>query len=155
MTEKLHVKQITAMAYRKRVCKAMNFISQNLERDLSLEEIAKLAALKGVEVNEAKKVLANEATTLLHGSDAARAAAETAQKTFEQGGAGDDLPTIDGKPGDGLLALFDGDEDSGEGELIPATAADMCGVAVVERPSGWRAASDGASDTMAVALLDQ
>jgi tyrosyl-tRNA synthetase len=73
---------------------------------LPMEEIAKLAALEGVEINEAKKVLANEATTLLHGADAARAAAETAQKTFEQGGAGEDLPTIDGQPGDGLLALF-------------------------------------------------
>jgi tyrosyl-tRNA synthetase len=70
---------------------------------LPMEEIAKLAALEGVEINEAKKVLANEATTLLHGADAARAAAETAQKTFEQGGAGEDLPTIDGQPGDGLL----------------------------------------------------
>jgi tyrosyl-tRNA synthetase len=73
---------------------------------LPLEEIARLAALKGVEINEAKKVLANEATTLLHGADAARASADTAQKTFEQGGAGEDLPTIDGKPGDGLLSLF-------------------------------------------------
>jgi tyrosyl-tRNA synthetase len=73
---------------------------------LPLDEIARLAALKGVEINEAKKVLANEATTLLHGADAARASADTAQKTFEQGGAGEDLPTIDGKPGDGLLSLF-------------------------------------------------
>jgi tyrosyl-tRNA synthetase len=73
---------------------------------LPLDEIARLAALEGVEINEAKKVLANEATTLLHGADAARASADTAQKTFEQGGAGEDLPTIDGKPGDGLLSLF-------------------------------------------------
>ncbi len=73
---------------------------------LPMDEIRRLAALKGAEINEAKKVLANEATTLLHGADAARTAAETAQTTFEQGGAGEDLPTIDGKPGDGLLALF-------------------------------------------------
>ena len=73
---------------------------------LPLDEIARLAALKGAEVNEAKKVLANEATSLLHGADAARAAADTAQKTFDEGGAGEDLPTIAGKPGDGLLALF-------------------------------------------------
>ena len=73
---------------------------------LPMDEIRRLAALKGAEINEAKKVLANEATTLLHGADAARAAAETAQATFEQGGAGEDLPTIDGKPGDGLLSLF-------------------------------------------------
>jgi tyrosyl-tRNA synthetase len=73
---------------------------------LPMDEIRRLAALQGAEINEAKKVLANEATTLLHGAEAARAAAETAQKTFEQGGVGEDLPTIDGKPGDGLLALF-------------------------------------------------
>jgi tyrosyl-tRNA synthetase len=73
---------------------------------LPMDEIRRLAALQGAEINEAKKVLANEATTLLHGEEAARAAAETAQKTFEQGGVGEDLPTIDGKPGDGLLALF-------------------------------------------------
>jgi tyrosyl-tRNA synthetase len=73
---------------------------------LPMDEIRRLAALEGAEINEAKKVLANEATTLLHGEEAARAAAETAQKTFEQGGVGEDLPTIDGKPGDGLLALF-------------------------------------------------
>jgi tyrosyl-tRNA synthetase len=73
---------------------------------LPMDEIRRLAALEGAEINEAKKVLANEATTLLHGEEAARAAAETAQKTFEQGGVGKDLPTIDGKPGDGLLALF-------------------------------------------------
>ena len=73
---------------------------------LPMDEIRRLAALQGAEINEAKKVLANEATTLLHGAEAAWAAAETAQKTFEQGGAGENLPTIDGKPGDGLLALF-------------------------------------------------
>jgi tyrosyl-tRNA synthetase len=53
--------------------------------ELSLDEIAKLAALEGSEINEAKKVLANEATTLLHGRAAADAAAETARKVFEDG----------------------------------------------------------------------
>jgi tyrosyl-tRNA synthetase len=62
---------------------------------LPLDEIARLAALKGAEVNEAKKVLANEATSLLHGADAARAAADTAQKTFDEGGAGEDLPIVE------------------------------------------------------------
>ena len=52
----------------------------------------KLAALKDAEINEAKKVLANEATKLCHGSHAAKQAAETAQKTFEQGGVGADIP---------------------------------------------------------------
>jgi tyrosyl-tRNA synthetase len=59
-----------------------------------LEEIARLDALGGTEINEAKKVLANEATTLLHGSEAAIAAAETARKTFEEGLSAEGLPTI-------------------------------------------------------------
>jgi tyrosyl-tRNA synthetase len=62
---------------------------------LPLDEIAKLEALAGADINEAKKVLALEATTLLHGRDAAVEAAETARRTFEQGGIGDDLPTVD------------------------------------------------------------
>ena len=62
--------------------------------DLPLNEIARLERLQGSEINEAKKVLALEATKLLHGSDAARDAAETARRTFEQGGIGGDLPTI-------------------------------------------------------------
>ena len=63
--------------------------------DMPLDEIARLEALAGAEINEAKKVLALEATTLLHGADAANDAAETARKTFEQGGIGDDLPTVE------------------------------------------------------------
>jgi len=63
--------------------------------DLPLDEIARLEALQGAEINDAKKVLALEATALLHGADAAKDAAETARKTFEQGGIGDDLPTIE------------------------------------------------------------
>ena len=62
--------------------------------ELPLAEIAKLEALAGSEVNEAKKLLANEVTTLAHGAEAAAAAAQTAQETFEAGGAGADLPTI-------------------------------------------------------------
>ncbi|MCA0201632.1 MAG: tyrosine--tRNA ligase [Proteobacteria bacterium] len=63
--------------------------------DLPLDEIARLEKLAGSEINEAKKVLALETTRLLHGDAAANDAAETARKTFEQGGIGDDLPTID------------------------------------------------------------
>ncbi len=63
--------------------------------DLPLEEIARLEKLEGAEINDAKKVLALEATTLLHGAEAAKDAAETARKTFEQGGIGDDLPTVE------------------------------------------------------------
>ncbi len=63
--------------------------------DLPLDEIARLEKLEGAEINDAKKVLALQATSLLHGPDAANDAAETARKTFEQGGIGDDLPTIE------------------------------------------------------------
>ena len=62
---------------------------------LPLDEIARLAALRGQEINEAKKVLATEATALLHGRAAAEEAAETARKTFEEGGLADTLPTIE------------------------------------------------------------
>ena len=62
---------------------------------LPLDEIAKLEKLSGSEINEAKKVLATEATALLHGRDKAEAAAETARKTFEQGTLASDLPTIE------------------------------------------------------------
>jgi tyrosyl-tRNA synthetase len=61
---------------------------------LPLAEIAKLAALEGAEINEAKKVLATEATALLHGRDAAEAAARTAAETFETGAASQGLPTV-------------------------------------------------------------
>ncbi len=60
-----------------------------------LDEIARLAALRGAEINEAKKALANEATALLHGREAAEAAAETARKTFEEGALAENLPTVE------------------------------------------------------------
>jgi tyrosyl-tRNA synthetase len=62
--------------------------------DLPMDEIARLEALEGAEINESKKILANEATTLCRGADAAAAAAETARKTFEQGVIAEDLPTL-------------------------------------------------------------
>jgi tyrosyl-tRNA synthetase len=62
---------------------------------LPLAEIAKLAALKGQEINEAKKVLATEATALVHGRAAADQAAETARKTFEEGALAESLPTVE------------------------------------------------------------
>jgi tyrosyl-tRNA synthetase len=61
--------------------------------DLPLDEIARLESLGGAEINEAKKVLADEATTLLHGAEAARAARSAAEQAFEQGRASADLPT--------------------------------------------------------------
>tara|TARA_B100001123_G_scaffold249097_1_gene278126 strand:+ start:486 stop:1739 length:1254 start_codon:yes stop_codon:yes gene_type:complete len=63
--------------------------------ELSMEEITKLAALEGQDINDAKKVLAFEATRLCHGQEAANNAAETARQTFEKGTLGADIPTID------------------------------------------------------------
>ena len=68
--------------------------------DLSLEDIGKLEALPGAEINQAKIVLATEATALLHGREAAEAASRTAAETFGSGGAGEDLPTL--SLGDGM-----------------------------------------------------
>ena len=62
--------------------------------DLPLDEIARLESLEGAEINQAKIVLANEATALCRGQEAANLAAETARKTFEEGSAGADLPTL-------------------------------------------------------------
>ncbi len=78
---------------------------------LPMSEIARLEKLQGAEINEAKKVLADAATTLLHGADAARAAAETARQTFEEGAIAENLPTIgishaELDAGAGVLALF-------------------------------------------------
>ncbi len=62
---------------------------------LPLDEIAKLAALKGQDINEAKKVLATEATALVHGRAAADEAGGTARKTFEEGTPAETLPTVE------------------------------------------------------------
>ena len=68
--------------------------------DLPLDEIGRLEGLSGAEINEAKIVLATEATAMLHGREAASAAKQTAQQTFEGGGTGEDLPTL--SVGDGM-----------------------------------------------------
>jgi tyrosyl-tRNA synthetase len=78
---------------------------------LPLDEIARLAALRGQDINEAKKLLATEATALVHGRAAADEAAATARTTFEEGGLGASLPTVElprGElaPGLGVLAAF-------------------------------------------------
>jgi tyrosyl-tRNA synthetase len=62
--------------------------------DLSLEDIGRLEALEGAEINQAKIVLATEATAMLHGREAAETAARTAAETFGAGGIGEDLPTL-------------------------------------------------------------
>ena len=63
--------------------------------ELTLDEISRLEALGGAEINEAKKILANEATTLLHGREAAETAAGAARAAFEQGALSQDLPTVE------------------------------------------------------------
>jgi tyrosyl-tRNA synthetase len=78
---------------------------------LPLEEIKRLAELRGAEINEAKKALADSATTLLHGGDAARMAAETARQTFEEGAIAENLPAVEIprrelEAGIGVLASF-------------------------------------------------
>jgi tyrosyl-tRNA synthetase len=78
---------------------------------LPMDEIARLSALGGSEINEVKKILATEITTMLHGRTAAEEAAETARKTFEEGALADNLPSIEVptaelEAGVGVLALF-------------------------------------------------
>jgi tyrosyl-tRNA synthetase len=63
--------------------------------ELPLDEVGRLARLKGQELNEAKKILATEATALLHGCAAAEQAAETARRTFEEGALAETLPTVE------------------------------------------------------------
>jgi tyrosyl-tRNA synthetase len=62
--------------------------------DLPLDEVRRLESVEGAEINQSKIALANAATAMLHGEEAARAAEETARATFEQGGAGEELPTV-------------------------------------------------------------
>ena len=66
----------------------------SLFTELPMDEVRRLGALEGANINEAKIILANEATTLCHGLDAAAEAMQTAQQTFADGGAGDGLPQI-------------------------------------------------------------
>jgi tyrosyl-tRNA synthetase len=78
---------------------------------LPLDEIARIARLQGAEINDAKKVLATEATTLLHGREKALQAARTAQETFEQGALSQTLPSVEIaaselETGLGVLAAF-------------------------------------------------
>jgi tyrosyl-tRNA synthetase len=90
---------------------------------LPLNEIARLERLSGAEINEAKKVLATEATALLHGREAAELAAETARKTFEQGALAESLPTVEIpravlEAGLGVLTAFGPDY----ARLVPSTS---------------------------------
>ena len=77
---------------------------------LPLDEIGRLSALRGAEMNEAKKVLATEATALVHDRTAADAAADTARRTFEEGTLAENLPTVEIATAEmtslGVLAAF-------------------------------------------------
>jgi len=86
--------------------------------EVPLDEIARLEALGGAEINEAKKILAVEATALVHGRDAAEAAAETARKTFEEGVLADDLPSF---------AVAGAELDAGIGVLSAFVTAGLVG----------------------------
>src|SRR5262244_3493357 len=71
---------------------------------LRLDEIERLSALKGSDINDAKKILATEATALVHGRDAAERAAATARTTFEEGGMGTELPTVAVRTGESIVS---------------------------------------------------
>ncbi|MBL6455410.1 tyrosine--tRNA ligase [Belnapia sp. T6] len=91
--------------------------------ELPMEEVRRLGALQGSEVNEAKKVLATEATALLHGRAAAEAAAETARRTFEEGATAATLPSITAPlpaPLLDLLLAADFVKSKGEGRRLVA-----------------------------------
>jgi tyrosyl-tRNA synthetase len=97
-----------------------------LYTDVPLDEIARLQVLEGAEINEAKKILATEATTLLHGAAAAGAAAETARRAFEEHEAADTLPSVDvprveleaGIPAFRLFTLADLAKSNGEARRL-------------------------------------
>jgi tyrosyl-tRNA synthetase len=76
--------------------------------DVPLDEVARLESLEGAGINEAKKRLADEVTTMVHGEEAAREAAETARRTFEEGAAGEALPTLKVQGGIGLVEALVG-----------------------------------------------
>jgi tyrosyl-tRNA synthetase len=114
---------------------------------LPMSEVGRLQALGGAEVNEAKKVLATEATALLHGREAAEAAAETARKTFEQGTLAESLPTVEVPAavldaGLGVLTAF-GPEYA---RLVPSTSEARRQV----KGGGLRVNDDAVTDERAV-----
>ena len=85
---------------------------------LPLTEIERLAQLRGAEINEAKKALADAATTLLHGAEAARLASETARQTFEEGAIAENLPSV---------AVSRSELDAGIGVLVAFVKAGLAG----------------------------
>jgi tyrosyl-tRNA synthetase len=110
--------------------------------DLPLEEIARLEALQGAEINEAKKVLADEATTLLHGADAAQAANAAARAAFEEGALSADLPTVE---------VSRSDLDAGMALAVLATDAGLAS----SRSEARRLAQGGGLRVNDVAVTDE
>ena len=108
---------------------------------MPMSEIARLAALGGAEINEAKKILACEITALVHGRAAADAAAETARKTFEEGALAADLPTIE---------VAKGELESGLGVLAAFVKAGLA----ASNGEARRAVAGGASKVNDVAVTD-
>ena len=104
--------------------------------DVPLDEIARLEALQGAEINDAKKALADAATAMLHGEEAAAGAAETARRTFEEGAAGEALPTlkVEGEIGlvDALVGLGLVASKNEARRLIQQGGARIDGTAVTE-----------------------
>jgi tyrosyl-tRNA synthetase len=128
---------------------------------LPLPEIGRLASLGGAEINEAKKVLANEATAMLHGRAAAEGAAETARRTFEEGAAAEGLPTkavplADIENGLGVLkALVLAGLASSNGEArrhIQGGAIRVNDTAITDERTVLRPADAGASGTIKLSM---
>ncbi|CAA9501039.1 MAG: Tyrosyl-tRNA synthetase [uncultured Sphingomonas sp.] len=107
--------------------------------DLPLEEVARLEALEGAEINQAKVVLATEATAMLHGREAAEAAERTATDTFGAAGAGEDLPTLTVSEGMTIaqaLTQLGFTASNGEAKRKVAEGAVRLNDAVVTDPAG-------------------
>ena len=123
--------------------------------ELSLDEIARLEALQGAEINDAKKVLASEATALLHGREAADQAAAAAKSAFEEGRLSTDLPTVEIAGSEGVhAALIAAGFAASKGEARRLAAGG--GVRVndqpvsdVDQPIGGFAASEGGAIKLA------
>ncbi|MBL6081015.1 tyrosine--tRNA ligase [Belnapia sp. T18] len=113
--------------------------------ELPMDEVRRLGALAGSEVNEAKKVLATEACALLHGREAAEAAAETARRAFEQGEAAETLPSVTAALPAGLLDLLlaaDLVKSKGEARRLIAQAGVRLNDAPVDDPAREVTAGD-------------
>ncbi len=115
--------------------------------DLPLDEIAKLEALEGAEINHAKVVLANEVTKLVRGDEAAKAAEATAKETFAGGGTGEDLPSLavgaDGMRIGAVLTEIGFTASNGEAKRKIAEGAVKIDDAAITEPGFLVAPADG------------